>query len=236
MSDNEFQIEMIDHKNEHTFYNIPFKPITYKEKRLICFSIINNEKCIYGSNCTYAHSLDDQKMDPDRLYLYQIVVDKNLMNFYSLINPKTDEIYNQLLFMTNICDKCLSKQCTGGYNCRHGICDRNLKLCKNDLLTGQCLNKLITINIPKYISDKIMEKEVTMCDVYQGCINGHHLSERNLVPYYKYVHQKETSRKMKYHSVRYIDVDSMKHLLNDYDDRSSDDDDDDEEIATWFNE
>ena len=86
--------------------------------------------------------LNEQIIDEDKKFIYQIILDKNLMNFFSMTNPKTNEIYKQLLFFTHVCDNCINNKCTGGYNCRNGVNDISLKLCKNDLLTGECLNKI----------------------------------------------------------------------------------------------
>lgn len=250
-SDDEIKLEITDYKNGNQYthiYSVPFKPTHSKQKRLICFSSINSDDCTYGNNCTYAHSLNEQRIDDERLFIYQIVLDKNLMNFYSPSNPKTDEIYKYLLFITHVCDNCSNNKCTGGYNCRHGICDNSLKICKNDLLTGQCLNKLVNIKIDDNIVDKISNISIARKDQfelsseYKGCINGHHLTGRNLVPYYKYVHQKESSKKNKYQSVRYIDINPLNRIFN----RNHDDDEfcpnynydsdesTDEETNSWF--
>lgn len=245
-SNDEIKIEITDCKDGNLcthIYTVPYKFTHCNEKRLICFSIINNEKCNYGSNCTYAHSLDEQIIDDEKKIIYQIILDKNLMNFFSMTNPKTDEIYKNLLFLTHICNNCDNNRCTGGYNCRNGVCHMSLKLCKNDLLTGECLNKVTDISINKSIINKLNEHFINECGVYKGCINGHHLTTRNLLPYYKYVHRKENSKKNKYQSVRYIDIDPINRIFkNNYIDKNSNivdiyDDSDsssDDEINNWF--
>lgn len=211
----EINIELTDYMNgsENTqIYTVPYKPSHCNEKRLICYSIINNEACCYGGNCTYSHSLNDQMIDEDRKFIYQVTLDKNLMNFFSLTNPKTEEIYRNLLPLTNLCENCRNKKCTGGFNCRNGVCDFSLKICRNDLLTGGCLNKIIDIPIDSAIVDKLKSDEFVIDDHYQGCLNGHHLTKRGLVPYYKFVHQKENSRRNKYQSIRYIDLAPYNHI------------------------
>lgn len=241
-SNDEIKLEITDYQNGRTFtqvFQVPYRPTHSNEKRLVCFSIINNESCIYGYNCTYAHSLDEQIVDPDKKFIYEIVLDQTLMNFFSITNPKTDEIYKQLLFLTHLCEKCVGKKCTGGYNCRNGVCNPSLKLCKNDLLTGECLNKVVEIEIDPLTLKKI---KVDKC-VYRGCINGHHLTDRGLVPYYKYIHQRENSRKNKYQSVRYIDVHPLSKVFKEnYDsscviinnmDNSNDSSSSDEELNNW---
>ena len=252
-SDDEIKFEVTDLNNGNSYthiYSVPFKPTHSKKKRLICFSSINSDDCTYGNNCTYAHTLDEQKIDDDRIFLYQIILDKNLMNFFSPYNPKTDEIYKYLLFFTQVCDNCTKNKCTGGYNCRHGVCNNSLKICKNDLLTGQCLNKLVNIKIDKSITNKIYNTEINNSYIiespesYEGCINGHHLTKRNLIPYYKYVHQKESSNKNKYQSVRYIDLNPLSRIFNQKSDDNYVDDNNyngyyssestDEETNGWF--
>lgn len=249
-SNDEIGIEITDYKNGNLcthIYTVPFKPTHCNEKRLICFSTINNELCNYGSNCTYAHSLEEQKIDEDKKFVCQVILDKNLMKFFSMTNPKTDEIYKHLLFVTHLCENCTNKKCTGGYNCRNGINNASLKLCKNDLLTGECLNKIIDIPVDQKILNKFLGDNFESCDIYRGCINGHHLTQRNLIPYYKYIHQKENSKKNKYQSVRYIDIDPYNRIFRDkyensytkYDDnidnkQYNSDSSSDEEINNWF--
>lgn len=233
----EITLEIGENKETH-YFSVPYHPTHCKEKRLICFSIINKEPCYYSDHCTYAHSLEDQVIDLDKMYLYQLILDRNLMNFSSQ-HPKADDIYKQLLFLTHLCENCSQNRCTGGYNCRHGVFDKSLKLCRNDLLTGQCLNKIVEIVVDDKIIRKI--KNISLPERYSGCINGHHLSERNLVPYYKFLHQKENNKKSEYQSVRYIDINSISRIfrntgnnvLNDSSDDSKSDSSD-EEISSWF--
>ena len=245
-SDEDIKIEMTNYKNgisQTQTYTVPYAFNAHNEKRLICFSVIYGSPCQYGAKCAYAHSLAEQKIDDDKKYIYQIIFDKNMMNFFSLVNPKTEEIYKNLLFLTNICDNCRSKKCTGGYNCRNGACSPCFKICKNDLLTGECLNKVVDIQIDQNILSKLEDGQqdptFTQCDKYRGCLNGHHLSEHGIIPYYKYVHQKENSKKNKYQSFRYIDIDPLSRIFRtdnqinnldlDYDDSTTD-----EEINNWF--
>ena len=245
-STDEINIELTDYisGNRSTqSYSVPFKQFNCNEKRLICFSVINHDKCCYGNNCTYAHSLEEQIIDDDKKFIYQIILDKKLMNFFSLTNPKTEDIYKNLLFLSYLCDTCKNKKCTGGLNCRNGACIYSLKLCKNDLLTGECLNKITNINIDPSVIDKLKFDNFEPCNSYEGCINGHHLTKRSLLPYYKFVHQKEMTRKNKYQSVRYIDINSLNKIFkNNYGgtyhidtrDRSDSDSSTDDEISGWF--
>lgn len=225
-TDNRFGNDKINHHKQSN------------KKRLICYSILNNNKCSYGTNCTYSHSLNDQVIDDEKRYLYQIILDVNLMNFFSLRDSDINIIYKQLLLMTQICTKCINNECTGGFNCRNGVLHASLKICKNDLLSGSCLNKTNEIPINNFYIEKISSNSqecssynnFTKCDVYRGCINGHHLTERQLVPYYKYVHQKEASKKTNYRSVRYINPINDQCYSNNVESESSSD----EEVNEWF--
>jgi hypothetical protein len=204
------------------------KYITINKKKLICYSILSNKTCNYGSICAYAHNLAEQNIDSDKMDIYRIIFDKHLMNFFVGTNAKTDDIYKKLLFYTYLCKKCKSNKCTGGYNCKYGAFNASIKLCKNDLLTGQCLNKIVDIDMDQNIIDKITDIEKS--DSYKGCINGHHLSERGLLPYYKYVHQKENTTKCQYDGVRHINEYLRSKCCDNVELSSSSD----EELHSWF--
>lgn len=237
-SDNDIKLEITEYttgkERIHT-YDVSCGSIYSNKKRLLCFSVINGKYCNYGNHCTFAHTLSEQVINIEKFYIYQIILDKNLMNFFSLTNPKTDEIYKQLLFFTHICSKCISSKCMGGYNCKFGTHSPCLKICKNDLLTGECINKPLNISVDESVLNKI--DIPTKPIVYGGCINGHHLTKRNLIPYYKYVNQKELSKKTTYQSVRHINLDRMRALLETNTkkpvcEKSSESTDD--EINQWF--
>lgn len=230
-SSNEIDIEVIDFEDgntQTTVYSVPYKPTFSNKKRLICFSVINGEDCMYGPKCTYAHSFEEQIIDEDKYYTYQIIFDKNQMNFYSLINPKTEDVYKNLLFMTHICDQCQQKKCTGGHNCRNGASKAQFKICKNDLLSGGCLNKLVDIIIEEQLLDKLKTNNFESCEKYEGCINGHHLTQRKLIPYYKYIQQKENTKKNEYHSIRYIDINPINKIFRNHENSHSSESTDEE--------
>jgi hypothetical protein len=215
-------------------FNVPY--ITYnKNKRLICFSTINREPCKYSSNCTYAHSLNEQVIDDGKLHIYNIIADKNLGGFISMSMSKREQIYELLSFFTHYCDKCNNNQCTGGYNCRNGACVAFLKICKNDLMSGECINPIINIQPDTNVIDKLKSDNFEPCHEYKGCINGHHLTSRGLMPYCKYLHQKESHKKQDLKSFRYIKNnlfardDSFQYNQEPYSDFSTD-----EETDSWF--
>lgn len=232
-SSDEIKIEEIDTNSGNRttkIYSVPYRRDNSNVKRLICHSVINGEYCIYGKQCSYAHDLVEQIIDSDKKFIYQIILNEDLMNFFYPNNPKNDEIYKHLLFMTKTCPQCLDNKCSGGYNCRNGVRTQDLKICRNDLLTGECLNPIIEINVQKDLIEKISKpnfENFKKPKKYYGCINGHHLSLRNkpdnynldyrsnkevnyLVPYYKFTHHKETCKKNMYQSVRYIDLNPIK--------------------------
>ena len=216
-SDSDIGFEIVDTTTEKkTVLTIPFRPTHSNRKRLLCFSVSNNETCNYGTNCTYAHSTDEQIIDPERLLMFRIIVDKNLLGFFDEITVDTYKILQGLLFMANLCKGCMMGKCSGGYNCRSGVFDPFLKLCKNDLSTGECMNKIIDIPINERIIKKLTEEDVEPADSYQGCINGQHLTLRGLIPTYKYLHQQESSKGSKHQSTRYIDIDPIARIFKNY--------------------
>ena len=190
-----------------------FRSTHSNEKRLICFSAINKEPCNYAHHCTYAHTLDEQVIDADKMFLYQVILDSNLKDFITLGGFRVDGILKNLLSMTRLCENCIKGSCTGGYNCRSGVCDPFLKLCRGDLLAGGCENETVEIPINAAILAKLEAPDFNPCTRYTGCVNGHHLTLRGLQPYYRYVHQQEVSKKNKYQSTRYIDIDPISRVF-----------------------
>jgi hypothetical protein len=217
MANDDLCFEILDTKNNSNqpiqIYTIPKRGFFHNEKRLLCFSVINGQNCIYRNKCTYAHNLEEQIIDIDRKFVYQIILDNSLMEFFSITNPKTDEIYKSLLLMTQVCDTCYESKCTGGYNCKYGVFDTSLKLCKNDIMMGECVNNIHAIAIDPIIFLKI--DGITQPTQYQGCVNGHHLTSRGFIPYYKFINMKETSKKNYYKSTRYIDIDASLKIFRD---------------------
>ena len=63
--EDEINLDIIDYKSGIQYihkFPVPFNSHISNQKRLICYSIINNEQCPYKKNCTYAHNLMDQKI------------------------------------------------------------------------------------------------------------------------------------------------------------------------------
>ena len=128
-------------------------------KKILCYNILNNNKCSYGEKCMFAHSLNEQKKDNYREFIINLLFNSNDL---SNINICADsKLFNELLIFTKECKNCLIKKCNGGYNCKYGVCLSNLKICKNDLITGKCKKEL---NIEK-----------------TACSNGIHLTEKKII-------------------------------------------------------
>lgn len=216
---------VLESNNEN--YKISCCPTHSNKKRLLCHSTINNEECPYKNFCTYAHTLNEQNIDSDKKIIYQMILDKNLAQYINDTN--IFDIYKNLLHNIKICDTCIDKKCTGGYNCRNGIFCESLKICRNDLLTGNCLNKIISISIDKHILEKI--NNIELLETYEGCINGHHLSIRGLLPYYKILNDIEkanNNEKVKAYIEKNQDYSSLDTFINESETSS------DEEINSWL--
>lgn len=105
-------------------------------KKILCFNMINNGYCNYGTKCLYAHDLSEQKIEPDRLSVYTLIKGTNDLNNINLL---TDEkLYNNLLQLTKICVSCFRNLCPGGYNCRNGTIHPKYRVCYDDLVYGNC--------------------------------------------------------------------------------------------------
>lgn len=133
-------------------------------KKILCYNILSKNTCQYGSKCVFAHSYEDQVKEKYK----QIIIDFIKTNKdLSKINVFDDKkLYNEMLIFTKECYKCMNRTCNGGYNCRYGVCFKNLKICKTDLITGECQNP-------------------TCKDEFKNvkCIDGIHLTCKNLTPY-----------------------------------------------------
>lgn len=213
-------------KKSDLFNNIPNKKI------LLCYSTIHQNPCSYGNHCTYAHSLDEQCVKEDKQFFFQIILDANLFDFFSWSNPKTVDLYRTLFKYCDVCVKCERGECVGGYNCKFGVHNICLKICKNDLLTGDCKNKILDINVPQSYIDKIEPSAVP--PTYVGCAYGHHLTSRGLVPYYSFLNKKKRDNTSVYHSVRYIGTPSPKYPFSLNKGTSSTSNSGDDEIEEWF--
>ena len=130
-------------------------------KKILCYNILNTNKCSYGNKCMFAHSLSEQKKDYYREFIINIILKENDLS--NLNNCEDTKLLTELLIFTKECKNCLIKKCNGGYNCKYGTCDTNIKICKNDILNGKC--------------KKEVDKKTS------SCVNGLHLTEKKLIPY-----------------------------------------------------
>jgi hypothetical protein len=132
-------------------------------KTILCSNIIAKNVCSYGNNCLYAHSISEQNIDNSRKIGYDIILSSTNLNKIDLQNDL--ELYNSLLFFTNVCDMCIKKKCTGGYNCKYGVCLKKYCVCLTDLNYGNCNSDCGLIHLTKrglkpFNNKKIEAKEL----------------------------------------------------------------------------
>lgn len=105
-------------------------------KKILCFNVTNGKQCTYGSKCMYAHSLNEQKIEPMRHKVYTILRNNNDLSKLNLINDS--KLFNTMLQLTKVCMMCVKKICPGGYNCRNGAISTKFRICYDDLVYGNC--------------------------------------------------------------------------------------------------
>ena len=104
-------------------------------KLMLCEQYMKNMCCIYGNKCIYAHDIKDQNISQSRYNVYSYIFNPQNIKL-------THDIYKSLLIMCDICDKCMLSHCIGGINCRNGVYYKGLKLCRTDLLYGNCVDDM----------------------------------------------------------------------------------------------
>jgi hypothetical protein len=115
----------------------------------------------------FAHTLDEQKKEPIRQFIFNMLY---IWDDLSNINVNEDKfLLDELLILTKECKNCINKKCPGGYNCRFGTCLRENKICYNDMMYGKCYNMLMETNHNDII-------------IYR-CMHGIHLTEKKFIPY-----------------------------------------------------
>lgn len=134
-------------------------------KKLLCYNIVNNHKCMYNNKCMFAHTLEEQIKEPIRQYIHNMLYKLEDLSDINLNEEKS--LLDELIILTKECKNCMNKNCPGGYNCKFGVCLRENKICYNDLMYGKCYNMIIQTNVKH---------------LYK-CIHGIHLSEKKLIPY-----------------------------------------------------
>ncbi len=136
-------------------------------KKLLCYNIVNNCKCVYKNKCMFAHTLDEQVKEPIRQYIHNMLYEWDDLSEINLNEDKN--LLDELILLTKECKNCMGKKCPGGYNCKFGVCLRENKICFNDMMYGKCYNMLMEINNNGFMLYK--------------CIHGIHLSEKKLIPH-----------------------------------------------------
>jgi len=140
-------------------------------KKLLCYNIVNNSKCVYKNKCMFAHTLSEQKKEPIREHIYNMIYQIEDLSDIDIYEDKT--LYDELIIYTKDCKNCFNKKCPGGYNCKFGACCKEIKICYNDLMYGRCYN--------------FLKEEKNDNKIIKRCIHGVHLTEKNLIPYYQRV-------------------------------------------------
>ena len=143
-----------------------------KTKIILCTSTAKNTECKWVE-CSFAHDINEQNIDPIRKHLYQLIFDKQ-----SVGTVLSDDDVNKFYVLCDTCSGCLIGLCQGGLNCRNGAYCPSFRVCRNDL-NHCCLNKQIEILPDRKLIEKILP-EFQLEEKYYGCINGHHLSCRGI--------------------------------------------------------
>jgi len=136
-------------------------------KKLLCYNIVNNCKCVYKNKCMFAHTLEEQIKEPIRIFIHKMLYEWDDLSEINLNEDKL--LFDELTILSKECKNCMNKKCPGGYNCKFGVCLRENKICFNDMMYGKCYNMLMEVN--------------ENGNVLYKCINGIHLSEKKLIPY-----------------------------------------------------
>jgi len=146
-------------------------------KKILCFNIINNKKCLYQKKCMYAHSLSEQKIDPMRHKVYTII--NNNTNLESLNLIDDNKLFNTLIKLTKVCMLCIKSKCPGGYNCRNGAMNYKYKLCYDDLMSGNCKRlNCNSVHLTKHgLVPYLKQKKDCMMEIIK--MNKNNIEEQN---------------------------------------------------------
>lgn len=125
-------------------------------KKILCCKTIKHHKCNYQNKCMFAHSLDEQKKEPMRATIHDLITGTTSLKDIDIFTDK--DVFSELMIHTKLCKKCVFNACAGGWNCKFGACVTSHLICSSDLLFGNCLNNV-------------------------GCPFGVHLTKRGLIPY-----------------------------------------------------
>jgi hypothetical protein len=109
-----------------------------KRKTILCEHMMLSGYCSYGEGCMFAHSLEEQSVEDIRKKAYGIIMENKNLNDIDL--QTNGELCKILLLFTSVCPNCMLGKCRGGYNCKNGVCNIKYKICKEDLIYGECHN------------------------------------------------------------------------------------------------
>lgn len=129
-----------------------------QSKTQLCRNFMNYGFCNYKSDCTFAHSITEQRVSRIRSKVYAIINNNIDLSNINLVEDK--RLFDELLVMTSSCNRCMKRTCQGGLNCRDGAMSDKYRICKDDLTYGNCNKEckyihltdkgLIPYNIRKY--------------------------------------------------------------------------------------
>lgn len=104
--------------------------------RLLCCNMLNHSKCNYGNRCLFAHNVDEQRVDNNRMIVYDIIKSKEPLDNIDL--SRDDNLYRTMVIFTRVCRNCTLGLCAGGMNCKHGVMEKKYRLCYKDITYGDC--------------------------------------------------------------------------------------------------
>ena len=125
-------------KNKFKKINYKFKykkpENNYNHKKILCQNNLMNGVCTYNDRCQYAHSLTEQKIDIRRKKILDLIDSENITENIDI------QTYKDLNLFTVLCNDCINKKCSGGYNCKLGAPLEKYLVCYDDLNYGHCTN------------------------------------------------------------------------------------------------
>lgn len=128
------------------------------KKKLLCNNVLKHDFCRYGDKCMYAHSLDEQNIEPIRVPIFNYI--KGITNVLDINNQL---IYQELLQLTKVCDNCSAQSCSGGLNCKYGAVSNEYCICYNDLVHKVCTNGICNkVHLSKFNKNHITPEYIPM--------------------------------------------------------------------------
>lgn len=162
---------------------VPDYPAHINGKKLMCRSMTAHKYCSRMHDCSYAHNLEEQQLDPAKLLAIQLMLDRN--HEYPI--DQIDRIYPEFLSMSRLCEGCHNHDCTGGYNCRNGACHQELLVCCDDIVNKSCTQPIIKDAKLPEIAKRFYTDGAIPCN---KCAKGYHLTSGGVLSYNEYVRQK----------------------------------------------